>query len=114
MTLTVGENYVEKGATAQDEYDGDITNKIQTSGSVNTSKAGTYEITYKVKNSKQKETTIKRKITVKEKDKPKPVENTTKNTTNTTTNATVNSNSTDNATINKNTTIDSKENKTTN
>lgn len=121
MTLTVGENYVEKGATAQDEYDGDITNKIQTSGSVNTSKAGTYEITYKVKNSKQKETTIKRKITVKEKDKSKPAENTTKNTTNTTTsntttttNSTVNSNTTGNATTGKNTPIDSKENKATN
>ena len=72
INLNVGETYVEKGATAKDEKDGDITNKIQISGSVNTSKAGTYKITYKVKNSSDKETTKIRTVNVKGKEEPKP------------------------------------------
>ena len=76
LELKVGDTYTEKGATASDELDGDITNKIETSGSVNTSKAGKYEITYKVKNSKGKETTVKRTINVKEKETPKPANTT--------------------------------------
>ena len=72
VTLNVGENYVEKGATAKDSIDGDITSKIQISGSVNTSKAGKYSVTYKVKNSAGKETTVTRNITVKEKNETKP------------------------------------------
>ena len=48
ITLNVGENYVEKGAKATDGNDGDITGKIVISGNVNTSKAGTYTITYTV------------------------------------------------------------------
>lgn len=65
ITLKVGETYVEKGAKAKDEKDGDITNKISISGAVNTSKAGTYTVTYTVKNSNGKETTVKRTIVVK-------------------------------------------------
>ena len=116
ITLTVGDTYTEKGATAKDEIDGDITNKIEISGSVNTSKAGTYEITYKVKNSKQKETTVKRKITVKEKEKPKPAENTTTNTQATNINTNTIDNTTDNNTTNPGNATDtsSKENKTEN
>ena len=47
MTINVGGTYIEKGATASDEKDGNITSKIQISGVVNTSKAGTYTVTYK-------------------------------------------------------------------
>ena len=72
IKLKVGEKYVEKGAKATDEIDGDITNKIQISGSVNTSKAGTYTITYTVKDSNGKETTIKRTIVVEAKETEKP------------------------------------------
>ena len=67
INLNVGDSYSEQGATATDKLDGDITNKIQISGSVNTSKAGTYTVKYTVKNSANKETTITRKIVVKEK-----------------------------------------------
>ena len=93
ITLTVGETYTEQGATAKDEKDGDLSSKISTSGWVNTSKAGKYTITYTVKNSSGKETTKKRTITVVEKEKPKPEENTTNtnqntNTTNPDTNTT--------------------------
>lgn len=79
ITLTVGETYTEKGATAKDDIDGDLTNKISISGSVNTNKVGTYTITYTVKNAREKTTTLKRTITVKE--KAKPANNTNTNTT---------------------------------
>ena len=72
ITLNVGDTYTEKGATAKDDTDGDISNKITTSGTVNTSKAGKYTISYSVKNSKGKTTTVKRTITVKAKETPKP------------------------------------------
>ena len=68
MTLNVGDTYIEKGATAKDDKDGDITEKIKISGSVNTSKAGTYTINYSVKNSVDKETTKTRTIVVKDKE----------------------------------------------
>lgn len=68
MTLEVGETYTEKGATATDKNDGDLTNQIKISGSVNTSKAGTYTVTYTVTNSQNKTTVVTRKITVKEKE----------------------------------------------
>jgi len=68
MTLNVGETYTEKGATAKDDKDGDLTSGIQISGSVNTSKAGTYSIKYSVKNSVGKETTKIRTVIVKDKE----------------------------------------------
>ena len=47
--IKLNEKYTEQGATATDEIDGDLTDKIQTSGKVDTSKSGSYTITYKVK-----------------------------------------------------------------
>ena len=79
ITLKEGETYSEKGATAKDNIDGDITNKIKTSGIVG-SKPGTYTVKYTVTNSKGKTTTVVRTITIKEKEKsqeqqkPKPEE----------------------------------------
>ena len=72
ITLNIGDTYTEQKATAKDDTDGDITSKINISGSVNTSKAGKYTITYKVKNSKGKEAKVVRTITVKAKETPKP------------------------------------------
>lgn len=66
ITLNVGDTYTEQGATAKDDKDGDISSKISISGSVNTSKAGKYTITYTVKNSSGKTVTKTRTITVKE------------------------------------------------
>ena len=68
MTLNVGEVYTEKGATAKDDKDGDITSSIQISGNVNTSKAGTYTVKYTVKNSLGKQSTKTRTIIVKDKE----------------------------------------------
>ena len=67
MTLTVGQSYSEKGATASDKEDGNITNKIVISGNVNTSRAGTYKVTYTVTDSDNNTTTVTRTIVVKEK-----------------------------------------------
>ncbi|MBR3163499.1 MAG: transglycosylase domain-containing protein [Clostridia bacterium] len=67
MTLTVGETFTDPGATAKDDKDGDITSKITTKGSVDTTKAGSYTISYTVSNSSGVTTTVKRTVTVKEK-----------------------------------------------
>jgi hypothetical protein len=48
VTLTVGETYNDAGATANDNKDGDISNHIQIQSNVDTSKAGTYTVTYSV------------------------------------------------------------------
>ena len=77
ITLNVGETYNEQGATAKDNKDGDITSKITISGSVNTSKAGKYTITYSVKNSNGKSVSKTRTITVKAKEPEKKPETNT-------------------------------------
>ena len=93
MTLNVGDKYTEQGAKATDKLDGDITNKIITSGAVNTSKEGTYTITYTVKNSGGIENTVKRTIIVKAKNnenKPNSENKTATNVQDTKTNVTTN------------------------
>ena len=49
LVLYVGEKYEEKGATAVDEVNGDVSSTITIEGSVDTSKKGTYQIHYKAK-----------------------------------------------------------------
>lgn len=46
--LTVGEPYIELGATASDDVDGDISDQIVITGSVDVENAGTYTLTYDV------------------------------------------------------------------
>ena len=72
VTIYVGDTYLDKGATAKDDRDGDLTDNIEKHGIVNTSKAGTYTITFKVKNSVGKEATKVRTIIVKDKEAPTP------------------------------------------
>jgi cysteine-rich repeat protein len=48
VSLYVGDTYVDAGATAQDNIEGDITSKISAVNNVNTATAGTYIITYDV------------------------------------------------------------------
>jgi poly(3-hydroxybutyrate) depolymerase len=48
ISLTAGENYTDAGATATDNVDGDITANIMVSGSVDTSIAGTYILSFNV------------------------------------------------------------------
>lgn len=81
ITLEVGDTYSEKGATATDSVDGDLTNKILTSGNVNTSKAGTYTVTYTVTNSRNETASATRTIIVvdnKKNDSKNEITNTTK------------------------------------
>jgi len=49
VSIKRGRTYTDAGATATDNYDGTITNKITKSSTVNTSKVGTYSVTYNVK-----------------------------------------------------------------
>ena len=48
ITLTVGNVYIDAGATATDDVDGNITHKIVVHNPVDTSTIGTYTITYDV------------------------------------------------------------------
>jgi hypothetical protein len=48
IDITKGRAYSDAGATALDDRDGDISSKITTEGSVDTSKEGTYSIIYRV------------------------------------------------------------------
>ena len=49
ITLNIGDTYLELGANAIDNNDGDISKSIKVEGYVNTDKAGIYTIIYKVK-----------------------------------------------------------------
>ncbi|WP_298421280.1 immunoglobulin-like domain-containing protein [uncultured Kordia sp.] len=48
IDLNVGEAYIELGAIATDNLDGNLTNAIVITGTVNTAVAGTYQLTYSV------------------------------------------------------------------
>ena len=63
ITLTVGSSYSEPGYTATDNCLGDITERVEVSGTVNTSKSGTYNVTYKVSDGIH-ETVVTRKVSV--------------------------------------------------
>jgi len=63
--------YTEQGAKATDNYDGDITESIVISGTVDTSQIGTYTIEYLVNDSSGNEAKAERKVTVQEKPQPK-------------------------------------------
>lgn len=56
--------YKEYGFTANDNCDGDITNKVTMSGKVDVNRIGTYTITYNVKDEFGNETSIERKVNV--------------------------------------------------
>jgi len=51
ITIEVGEKYVDPGATAKDDRDGDLTDKIKVDNPVDTSKPGDYIVTYTVSDS---------------------------------------------------------------
>ncbi|MCB9140392.1 MAG: DUF5011 domain-containing protein [Caldilineaceae bacterium] len=48
LELLVGSQYVEPGWTASDNVDGDLTNQVSVSGSVDTETAGSYTLSYSV------------------------------------------------------------------
>ncbi len=65
MFLNLGESYVELGATANDDKDGDLTSDISISGAVNSNKSDEYSISYQVKDKSGNSTTIIRSVCVK-------------------------------------------------
>ncbi len=65
--VLVGEEYLEAGCHAVDAEDGNITDKVDISGKVNTDNPGDYTITYKVKNSARQKAVKQRTVHVVEK-----------------------------------------------
>ena len=51
VTIQTGSNYTDAGATAWDNYDGNLTSKIVVGGQVDTNASGVYNITYDVSDS---------------------------------------------------------------
>lgn len=66
-----GYDYKDPGYVATDNYDGNITDKVEVSGSVNTNNIGTYELVYKVKDSSDNEASVIRTVKVVDKEGPK-------------------------------------------
>lgn len=64
VTIYKGNVYVEEGASATDNCDGDITSLIEISGTVDNTKVGVYEITYTVNDKSGNTTSVKRKVSV--------------------------------------------------
>lgn len=64
VTININDKYVEQGFVANDNYDGDITNKVIVDGNVNENKLGTYKIKYSVKDSSGNESSTVRTVNV--------------------------------------------------
>ena len=64
VTLNQGDKYNDEGASATDNIDGDITSKIKVSGKVDTTKTGTYTITYTVADKAGNRAEVTRKVMV--------------------------------------------------
>lgn len=64
--LDVNEEMAIPTATAKDNYDGDLTEKIETTNNIDTSKIGEYKITYKVVDSSNNKTTKEIKVFVRD------------------------------------------------
>ena len=62
--VTTGNKFTDPGFTATDNCDEDITDKVEKSGSVDTSKEGTYNLTYKVSDSNGNKIEVTRKVIV--------------------------------------------------
>ena len=68
LSMVAGNPYKEYGAVASDEYDGDLTEKIEVDTSkLDTNTPGVYEVKYSVKDSNNNTTELTRKVTVAEK-----------------------------------------------
>lgn len=64
VSVNLGSTYTDAGATAIDNVDGNITSKIKVSSNVNTSKVGTYYVTYTVSDNAGNTATNTRKVEV--------------------------------------------------
>lgn len=73
ITLKAGEKFTDPGFTANDNVDGDITDKVTVSNAHNTNKAGTYTITYTVVDSFGNTATATRTLIVEAAKQPETV-----------------------------------------
>jgi hypothetical protein len=64
VIVEAGQAYVDAGATAKDDVDGDLTSKITVDNAVNTAVPGTYYVTYNVSDSAGNSATASRTVTV--------------------------------------------------
>ncbi|MFC5464654.1 DUF4185 domain-containing protein [Lederbergia graminis] len=65
MEVAVGDTFIDPGATAIDEFDGDISDKIRVTGKVDTNFIGTYTLTYDVVDTDENEAeTVRRTVIV--------------------------------------------------
>lgn len=62
--IFIGNTYSDAGATASDDPDGDITNRIEVSGTINPNVPGTYSISYSVRDISENVTTAVRTVNV--------------------------------------------------
>lgn len=67
ISLDVGSNYNELGATATDNYDGDLSNQISIYSNIDINTPGTYTVVYTVKDSSGNENSTTREIEIKKK-----------------------------------------------
>ncbi len=65
VNIIVGAKYNEQGYTAVDNCEGDLTSKVKVEGSVDTSKEGSYTLTYSVSDNAGNSSTKKRVVNVK-------------------------------------------------
>ncbi|WP_276643472.1 DUF5011 domain-containing protein [Caldibacillus debilis] len=72
LYLNVGDEFVDPGATATDDVDGDLTEQIVVTGSVDTSKPGEYTLTYTVSDSAGNTASVTRTVIVQEKEEEQP------------------------------------------
>lgn len=71
ITITEGNKWTDPGYQASDNVDGDLTDQVKVSGTVDYNKPGTYKLTYEVKDKYENSAKAERTVTVKE--KPQPV-----------------------------------------
>lgn len=64
IILSVGDTYIEQGATAQDDIDGDITENIQITNNIDTNTPGTYTVIYSVEDLSSNQSEITREVVV--------------------------------------------------
>lgn len=70
ISIPLGEQYQEPGFDARDNCDGDLTDRVTVTGSVDVNRAGTYTLHYTVADSYGNETTVERTVHVKTKAAP--------------------------------------------
>lgn len=64
--VEVGTDYVEPGISAIDAYDGDISNQVEISGTVNVNVVGTYVLTYVIEDAAGNSVTLTRDVIVRD------------------------------------------------